>query len=157
MNRIAHSAVFRQARTIALYWSLPDELSTHASVRIWSLSKRIVLPVVEGSEMRFYPYDPTQPLSPGAFDIPCPTVTEECPPETIDLMILPGTAFDIFYGRLGRGKGFYDRYLSQPEASRIFKAGVCFDCQLEKELPREDHDRKMDAIFTPNRLLIQGE
>jgi len=85
------------------------------------------------------------------------------PPAQIDLVLVPGLAFDPQMGRLGRGGGFYDRWLSGPGGAippsggkpgnwpRI--VGVCFDEQLVERVPALAHDVRMDAIATDRRLL----
>lgn len=65
---------------------------------------------------------------------------------SIDLIIVPGVAFDCKGNRLGRGKGFYDRLL--PQISSAYKVGICFPYQLVKEVPAEVFDIRMDEIIT---------
>ena len=65
--------------------------------------------------------------------------------ENIDLVIVPGMAFNRQGDRLGRGKGYYDKILK--EASAAWKIGVCFDFQLVEELPVEAHDVRMDCVM----------
>lgn len=71
----------------------------------------------------------------------------EMPLNTFDLVLVPGMAFDMHGGRLGRGQGFYDRLLA--EVSGV-KCGVGYDFQLVAEVPAEPHDAKVDFIFTPS-------
>ncbi len=72
----------------------------------------------------------------------------DCPPEEIDLMLVPGVAFDPAGRRLGRGRGFYDRYLSRPDATHIYKVGLCRPGALVPEVPAEAHDVVMDRVAT---------
>lgn len=72
-------------------------------------------------------------------------VVRECPPEKLDLVVVPGVAFTRGGARLGRGRGYYDRYLSLP-GLRAFCVGACFAHQLVDALPVEPHDRAMDAV-----------
>lgn len=147
-------AVFRQAerlpafaaaRTVAFFSALRDEPLTEGALARWSRSKRIVLPRVEGEIMRFYDYDPAAMNASGAFGICEPTGTVPCPPEDIDLIVVPGVAFTRDGMRLGRGKGFYDKYLAQP-GMRAFRAGVCYPHQVVAELPADPHDVPVDAL-----------
>lgn len=163
---------FAQARCVACFCALPDEPPTAEALRRWSGTKRVVVPRVEGDTMRFYDYRPDA-LMCGAFGIDEPVVAADsraagsfgisdaevvptasreecplcalCPPEAIDLLVAPGVAFTRGGARLGRGKGYYDRYLAQPEL-RAFCVGVCFAHQLVDALPVEPHDRAMDAV-----------
>jgi len=75
---------------------------------------------------------------------------KECPDVTPDLIVLPGLAFSRTGDRLGRGKGFYDKYLSN---YRGVKIGVCFSDQLEDEIPTESHDIVLDYIVTENEII----
>ena len=72
-------------------------------------------------------------------------------PEVVpDGLLIPGLAFDSTGARLGRGKGFYDRYL---EGKRQTKIGVCYDFQLIEEVPTTDHDQQLDFVITEKRTL----
>ena len=70
--------------------------------------------------------------------------------EKIDLMIIPGVAFDRERKRIGRGRGFYDRLLA---VNQNKKMGICFSCQLVESVPTEDFDVKMDFVVTPNEII----
>ena len=80
---------------------------------------------------------------------------EALDPARIDLVLVPGLAFTRDGRRLGRGKGFYDRFLPtlRPDC---FKCGVCFDLQLVDALPTEPHDVRLDAVLTPRGLWRGG-
>jgi 5-formyltetrahydrofolate cyclo-ligase len=69
------------------------------------------------------------------------------PPDTFDLVLVPGAAFTANGDRLGRGGGFYDRLLSSP-GFRAFKVGVCFDRQVLNEVPVEAHDQRVHRVVT---------
>lgn len=163
---------FGRARCVACFCALPDEPPTEAVLRRWSRSKRVVVPRVEGDTMQFYDYRPDA-LVCGAFGIDEPVVDADshvagssgvpdadavstasregcslcalCPSEAIDLLVVPGVAFTSGGARLGRGKGYYDRYLGQ-SGLRAFRVGVCFAHQLVEVLPVEPHDCPMDAV-----------
>ena len=138
---------FRAARTVAVFAALPDEPATDEVLARWASTRRVVLPRVEGDAMRFYRYDP-QTLRPGAFGIAEPgPEAQACDPSEIDLVIVPGTAFTAAGARCGRGRGYYDKYLSRPDVHAV-KVGVCFAHQLVGELPAEPHDVAMDYIIT---------
>ena len=126
---------------------LADEPGTAEALARWGAVKRIVVPRVEGDVMRFYEYDP-QTLCPGAFGIAEPgPAARLCDPSEIDLVIVPGTAFTASGIRCGRGRGYYDKYLSLPGVHAV-KVGVCFAHQLVGELPAEPHDVAMDYVIT---------
>ena len=146
-NEAERLPAFARAKVVALFASLKDEPLTAPALERWSRSKRIVLPRVEGDIMRFYDYDPASMNDSGSFGISEPEATALCRPEEIDFIIVPGMAFTAAGMRLGRGKGFYDKYLSQP-GFRGVKAGVCYAHQLVGELPVEPHDVFMDYVVT---------
>lgn len=73
---------------------------------------------------------------------PPKSVIESCVP---DIILVPGIGFSKTGNRLGRGKGFYDKYL---ESFNGLKVGICFKEQLRNEIPFEEHDQKMDFVIT---------
>lgn len=136
---------FAQARHILLYHSLPDELSTrNLFVRWHSMGKLLYLPVVAGDNLVIRLYNPEQ-LQKGAYGIFEPQ-GDNIDPSTIELVIVPGVAFDALGNRLGRGKGYYDRLLSHMHAVKV---GVCYACQLLPRVPAYPHDCRMDCVVTP--------
>lgn len=144
-RRVGELPAFGAARCVAVFCSLPDEPPTDEALAQWSREKRIVLPRVAGEEMAFFEYDPAT-LVAGAFGIaePGPGAVP-CDASEIDLIVVPGVAFTAAGERMGRGRGYYDRYLSQPGMHAV-KVGVCFAHQLVGELPVEPHDVRMDAV-----------
>lgn len=136
----------RKPQVVALFAPLRDE------VQIGSLMQRIecrvVVPRVEGDEMEFYDLA-SGALAEGAFGIMEPQCGEPIEPRKIDVMVVPGVAFTPSGDRLGRGKGFYDRYLSR-EGFRAYCVGVCYPHQVVDELPVEPHDRRMDEVISGN-------
>lgn len=137
---------FRAARTVAVFAALPDELATDEVLARWASTRRVVLPRVEGDAMRFYACRPDA-LVFGAFGILEPQGERPCPAGEIDLVVCPGVAFTADGRRLGRGRGYYDRYLGDP-AFRGFRVGVCYAHQLVDDLPVEPHDVRMDRVIT---------
>lgn len=88
-------------------------------------------------------------LQAGQFGIPEPKA--HCPIfdlMRLDLVLVPGIGFTLNGGRLGRGKGYYDRLLAGVPAT---KCGVAFDCQIAGEFPLEPHDIHLNCILTPTR------
>lgn len=142
---VAATAEFAAARTVALFASLPDEPDTAAALAAWAADKHLVVPRVAGDEMEFYDYLPDAMRS-GAFGIDEPQGATPCPPERIDLIVVPGTAFTRAGARIGRGRGYYDRYLSRP-GFRARTVGVCYTHQLLDTLPVEPHDVPLDRVI----------
>lgn len=142
-NKIEAIPEVQGASVIALFASLHDEPQTTKAIEHLSREKRVVLPRIKGEDMDFY--DIAEGLCEGAFGIMEPTATTPIKPSEIDLMIVPGVAFTREGARLGRGKGFYDKYLSR-EGFRAYTIGVCYPCQVLDELPTEPHDRTLDRV-----------
>ena len=134
-------------RTIALYHPLPREVdftSTHRQLSDFTW----VYPKVSGNELSFHAInDLATELSAGAFGIlepadGLPTV----PIGAIDAFICPGLAFDPRGGRLGRGRGFYDRMLAQARPDAL-KVGACYEPQYVEDTHAEAHDVHMDHVI----------
>ena len=142
------SEAFGRARTVGVFCSLADEPDTSEALARWSATgRRLAVPRVEGDVMRFYEYDP-RTMRPGAFGIAEPGPEARlCEPRELDLVIVPGTVFTAAGARMGRGRGYYDKYLAQPEVHAV-KIGVCYAHQLVGELPSEPHDVALDCVIT---------
>ncbi|MEK7269404.1 MAG: 5-formyltetrahydrofolate cyclo-ligase, partial [Planctomycetota bacterium] len=91
-------------------------------------------------------------LVPGPFGIPEPPEGQVLPPAAIDFAIVPGRAFAPDGSRLGRGGGYFDRFLPLLRKDAIL-AGVAFDEQIVAALPREIHDVAVRLVVTPTRIL----
>lgn len=89
-------------------------------------------------------------LHKGAYGISEPSVIKNADKEIIDVILIPGLAFDREGGRLGFGKGYYDRLLESKDAVKI---GLCYDFQLFDHIPKESHDIPMDYIITEKEIL----
>ena len=109
------------------------------------MGKRVVVPRVEGDIMRYYDYHPDR-MTEGAFGIIEPVGDKEVAAEDIDLMIVPARAFTPNGDRLGRGGGFYDKYMALL-GFRAVKYGVAFGCQIFDSLPTDPHDIPVDRLF----------
>ncbi len=134
------------ASVIALFISLPDEPQTANFIeQLLGKNKRVVVPRIEGEEMNFY--DISEGVSEGAFGIMEPIATAPINPSEIDVMIVPGVAFTRQGARLGRGKGFYDKYLSHKDF-RAYTIGFCYPSQVVENLPTEEHDKQLDLVIT---------
>lgn len=136
---------FKRAETILVYWSMPDEVFTHDFVLRWYHKKKILLPVVKGDELELKVFSGLENMIKGEqYGIEEPVGEPFYQFKEIDLIIVPGVAFDKKNNRLGRGKAYYDKLLKESEA---IKVGVCFDFQYLDEVPTDKHDIKMDTII----------
>lgn len=151
------SEAYAHSRTVLAFVAMPDELSTDALLRdVITSKRRLVLPRassrsaamtlhqvgnldadLERSRLGF-----RQPKK----SLPCVAVNE------IDLIVVPGVAFDERGYRLGRGAGHYDRLLCAP-GIRATIVAMALDEQIIAGLPVEPHDRPVHTIFTPTRVI----
>ncbi|WP_368408689.1 5-formyltetrahydrofolate cyclo-ligase, partial [uncultured Muribaculum sp.] len=134
---------------ILMYHSLPDELSTIDFIDKWHTRKHFFLPRVNGVNLDVLPYDRTR-LQYGSFHIEEPTGDDIEDIDNIELIIVPGIAYDNRGNRVGRGKGYYDRLLSRTKATKI---GIGYDFQLVDEIDSEPHDITMDIVITDSRII----
>lgn len=138
---------FLSAKVIMLYFSLPDEVCTHSFIQKWSRSKTILLPDVKNNEICLKKFTSLDDMEESEFHIIVPQESSYINPGAIDLIIVPGMAFTRDGKRLGRGRGYYDRFLSRIDTRNIYRIGTAFPCQLMDNLPVESHDVLMDEVY----------
>lgn len=143
MMKLENTQQFKSAKTILLFHSLPDEVCTHELIEKYASKKKILLPVIDGEKWHIREYKGD--LKTGEYNIQEPTGGNYYDYGSIDLVVVPGVCFDKDKGRVGRGKGYYDRILKEIKA---FKIGICFDCQLLSKVPADEWDVKMDQVMT---------
>lgn len=144
LQRLAEHSRFLQSDKVMLYASLPDEVQTLDFIENWRNRKTIILPTVVGDDIIPVELADNVVFAEGDFHIPEP----QSHPYTgeFDLIVVPGMAFDANGHRLGRGRGYYDRFLAlHPQ---VYTIGLCFDFQLLPDVPSEPHDRIIDEIIT---------
>lgn len=136
------------ATTVMAYWAMPSELPVDAFIEAWvAAGKRIVLPVVEGDDLALFVYTGRECLAEvPPYGILEPHGTPRVSPEEVDAVLVPGMAFDANGGRLGHGKGFYDRLFPRMPSAKLI--GVCLNCQLVEQIPMEPHDRRVDCVIS---------
>ena len=149
-ERLERTAAFLLADRIMMYHSLPDELYTLDFLKKWSGKKRFYLPRVNGVDLEVLPYEESR-LELGSFHIEEPTGADITDPSEIELVVVPAVAYDRKGKRLGRGKGFYDRFLQHTKATKV---GVGYEFQLVDELPSEPHDVPMDMVITQKTTIV---
>ncbi len=149
LKKLEDNKCFIDAKIVMLYSSLPDEVQTHDFLEKWRNEKRIILPTVVGDDIIPVELKKDTDFAIGDFNILEPQNEEYT--GDYDLIVVPGVAFDKKGNRIGRGKGYYDRFLCKHlDVTRI---GICFDFQLVDEVPTEDNDIKMNEIIS----LIKGQ
>lgn len=159
-KRFLDSTFFREAGKISLYCSFQNEVLTDEifeEARI--LGKEVYYPRVVASGgkgvLEFFRVGNLAELSPGAYEIPEPPGhAEPVSPDSFDLIVVPGVAFDGQGGRLGFGKGYYDMALSGAGGRKV---ALAYEFQVLKEqIPVEPHDVTVSAIVTDGRVIDTG-
>jgi 5-formyltetrahydrofolate cyclo-ligase len=149
---------FKESCGVVFYMALAKEVQTKDMVReAIELGKKVVLPRIAptgDSLMLSEVKDIERELETGLFGIQEPKEEFYRPVvlAEVNLIILPGVAFDLLGHRIGFGKGFYDKLLGKATGS-IFTIGLAFDLQLIPEIPAVKHDVKMCKIITEKRII----
>ncbi len=154
---------YREAEVLLVYMDYRSEVVTTSFVEelLEDKKKRIFAPTVEGMYISFYEVTSVTELVSGYQGIREPVsgikrkFDEEIMKKYKCLLLVPGSVFDTGMGRMGYGKGFYDRFLEKHDS--VIKAGLAFDCQIAKKVPEEAHDIKMDMIITESRVIKNKE
>lgn len=152
-RKVFRLPAFRRAKTVCCYVSLPYEVQTWRMIEgMLTQGKRVVVPVVEPrtkrlrlSELR----DPAAELARGRLGVwePRPSARRPVPVRDVDLLLVPGVAFDRRGRRLGHGLGCYDRFLARvPVATPT--VGLAFRFQLLDRLPAAAHDHAVQTVLT---------
>jgi 5-formyltetrahydrofolate cyclo-ligase len=149
------------AKTVMWYVDAGSEVRTrHTLPAALKHGKRVIVPwcVVATNTLELFLLEDMSELVEGAYKILEPKEELRRLPEKIvqpkdlDLVMVPGTAFDLRGGRMGQGKGYYDRLLAnaRPDAPLV---GLAFDCQIFDEIPVASHDVFMDMVLTESRTI----
>ena len=152
-QQLIASACFVRAKALALYSPINNEVATEqifAAAR--KDNKRIYYPRVAGDGLDFFAVATPEELVKGAFGVAEPVSGAKISVADLDLIVVPGVAFDLHGYRLGYGRGFYDRQLVGKPTGTV-SVGLCFDSQLCDLLPTETHDQTLDFIATETRFI----
>jgi 5-formyltetrahydrofolate cyclo-ligase len=152
---LSETEEFRQARVVMLFLSLPHEIDTAFALQFaFSEEKTVLVPKMIWGDSKIIP------VRLPALDAECeqdryglriPVHAEHIPAGEIDLVVVPGLAFDAQARRLGRGGGFYDRFLAQPDL-QARTCGFAFQEQVLPEIPTESNDRPVDMLVTDRQI-----
>ena len=152
---ITSSPEFAAARVIMVYASMPTEVDTAPlALRAWQAGKTVVLPKVSWDQRRMLPIEIsslTTGMTSTGPGIREPIAGNPMPLDMVDLVIVPGLGFTNTGYRIGRGMGFYDRFLAQPEFLGL-SCGLAFNEQVVANLPVLDHDVPLSMLATDQGL-----
>ncbi|MEM3372875.1 MAG: 5-formyltetrahydrofolate cyclo-ligase [Candidatus Anstonellales archaeon] len=143
VNRLINSHLYKNAKRIFSFYPMQNEPMITEIFK--DKSKDFYFPKISGDKILVG----TGKLSPGKFGIYEPVIITNI--NTFDLILIPAMAFDIHFNRLGRGLGYFDKFLKTVKG---FKLGICYDVQVFASIPFEEHDEKVDGILTEKRLLL---
>lgn len=147
-DALLKSEIYKNAETIMLYMPLGNETDTSEIINsAFADGKRLVLPVTDGKTGVITPYfyEKDTALEKGGFSVTEPKNAKIAQKSEIDLVVVPGIAFDRKGARVGFGKGCYDMFLSGMDVTKV---GYCYEFQLCENIPADEHDIKMDFIVT---------
>jgi len=151
LNRLFGFPDFNRASRVLFYVSFGSEVDTHQLMKRCFGGKDVIVPRVNGDDLHLHELKNLDDLQSGAFGILEPRADlPEVDPTSVDIILVPGAAFDLRGHRIGYGKGYYDRLLHGVSALKI---GLCYDRQIIDAVPNEEHDIPVDALITNERLV----
>jgi len=147
------SQLYSGSRILSLYFPIKGEVPTEGIFRdARQTGKIVVFPRVKGGNIEFSPVDDLRDLQKGAFGIPEPSSASVYSLSEIDLLLVPGVAFDRYGNRLGYGKGYFDSVLRQ--SPRPISIALSYECQIyDGLLPTDPGDARVDMVLTEIRLI----
>ena len=146
MAQIEQMAVFRDAKVVLLYYPIHNEVDLRPLLTKYAGQKTFLFPVTHRHSMEVRPYDGEDMMRKGRLGVPEPQTATYT--GHIDLILVPGVVFDQHKHRIGRGGGYYDKFLAKHLLT--MKIGVGYDFQLKKHtIPHLWNDQKMDRVVTP--------
>ena len=141
---------FSDAENVAFYLPIKNEVDVLETIlKTLDSGKGAFVPVLRNGELIPSRLKSMDSLKKGTFGILEPEDPELVNPETLDLVVVPGVAFDREGNRLGRGRGFYDRFLKK---TRAFKIGVAYETQILDKIRKSHEDVKMDKVVTDRNV-----
>jgi 5-formyltetrahydrofolate cyclo-ligase len=158
LERLTAQPEYARARTVMSYLDFRSEVRTRPLFpRAREEGKRVVVPYCVGDRLELFRLDSLDELCPGAMGIlePKPELRQDpdrrIDVSELDLVITPGLAFDPQCGRIGYGRGYYDRLLKDASASTAIVA-VAFQCQIFPEVPMLPHDVRVHKVITEEKI-----
>ena len=150
LDQLEQMTCFLEAKTILLYYPIQNEVDVLPLVKKYKREKTLLFPVSHRRGMTVHPYAGNEHMHRGKFGIPEPTTPAY--DGEIDLVIVPAVAFDAKGRRLGRGGGYYDRFIKK--LTHTVLVGVGYDFQLVDEVPASRHDQRVHRIILPSKTIL---
>ena len=157
-RKLAALAEYADAGVVMFYVDTASEVRTRRFLpAAWGQGKRTVVPCCAGARLELFYIESIDELAPGTLRIPEPTAEirgradRKAELSEVDLIVMPGVAFDRRGGRIGQGEGYYDKLLATVPA-RTTLVALAFECQLVDEIPMSPHDVHVDKVITEKRI-----
>ncbi len=149
-EQIEQMSSFRDAQSVLIYYPVHNEVDLRPLLAKYQDQKTFLFPVTHRYSMEVRPYDGEDMMHKGRLGVPEPqTQTWK---GAIDLMLVPGVVFDHHCHRIGRGGGYYDKFLRKHPG--VKKIGVCYAFQLKKhDIPHLFRDHNMNRVVTPQQTI----
>jgi 5-formyltetrahydrofolate cyclo-ligase len=145
-EKFLNSEYYQNAETIMSYISIKNEIDmTEINRRVLEDRKTLLFPVIEGEYIKALKIDSLEKFEEKKIGVIEPVCGEESEKTDIDLIIVPGVAFDKRGNRIGFGKGYYDRFLKGYRGKKI---ALAYEFQLVDSIKTEEHDERVDEIIT---------
>lgn len=157
-NKLNELDFVKRADTLMCYVSFGSEVYTHGIINAWfSQDKEVCVPRVlkgKGRSMEAVKISSLEELEQGTFGVLEPPLEQKniITPASIDVVIVPGCAFDLNRNRMGYGAGYYDRFLKLI-SHNCLKVGIAFDFQIMEKIPCNELDIPMDILITEERII----
>ncbi len=152
--RVRELPEWSRAETVMCFVAMEDEVDTRALLaEVMSGARKLVVPFCHGNELGLFHLQDFEELQPGSMRIMEPRAElrglpqKTVSPLALDLILVPGVAFDSSGGRVGFGKGYYDRLLARVRADAV-RIGLAFACQMFDAVPVDSHDMRLDFVVT---------
>lgn len=157
-RRLSELDRFRHASVVMIYMPMKSEVDlTPIALKCFQAGKTVCVPRVDWNRKDMYPVEvesfDDRVMETDDRGLRAPRAAQPIAPDMIDLIVVPALAYDAEGRRLGRGGGYYDRFLPRLRAE-TFRVGLVFDQQIVDRVPVETHDKPVDAVVTDRRTML---
>jgi 5-formyltetrahydrofolate cyclo-ligase len=156
-NNIINWTFYKEANTIMIYYSFRNEVITDKIIHhALNTGKQVVLPksIKEGRRIIPYKISSLDQLERGNYGVMEPPTDDIAEKNEIDIVFVPGVAFDNYGFRVGYGAGYYDRFLKEYKG---IKAGICFNLQIVENASPDEHDIPMEYLISEKGINKTGD
>ncbi|MDA7951329.1 MAG: 5-formyltetrahydrofolate cyclo-ligase [Pirellulaceae bacterium] len=159
IDRLYTMPIYQRASTVLFYVDFREEVQTQGAIAEALNTKRVAVPWSAGrNQLSLFHLHSLKELTPGKYGVPEPLLSlrekkdRQVKPADLDLVLVPGVAFDRQGNRLGYGKGYYDRFL-QACPKKVASVGLSFDCQVVDKVPADSLDVPLDFLITETKIV----